>query len=125
MGWEGANVIFDDWVHPLMMGLEEHLIGMFRHDFEFIDGHQSHLGHLGGHQSQNDKNLQASNLEQTKSDLTEENPIWTPEGQEELSKIPFFVRGKIRTKTEKYARQIGCRKIDGETLYEAKAHFKA
>ena len=26
MGWEGANVIFDDWVHPLMMGLEEHLI---------------------------------------------------------------------------------------------------
>ena len=34
MGWEGANVIFDSWVHPLMMGLEEHLIGMFRHDFE-------------------------------------------------------------------------------------------
>ena len=32
MGWEGANVIFDSWVHPLMMGLEEHLIGMFRHD---------------------------------------------------------------------------------------------
>ena len=30
MGWEGANVIFDDWVHPLMMGLEEHLIGMFK-----------------------------------------------------------------------------------------------
>ena len=28
-----------------MMGLEEHLIGMFRHDFEFVDGHQSHLGH--------------------------------------------------------------------------------
>jgi len=24
MGWEGANVIFDSWVHPLMMGLEEH-----------------------------------------------------------------------------------------------------
>ena len=31
-----------------MMGLEEHLIGMFRHDFEFVDGHQSHLGHGGG-----------------------------------------------------------------------------
>ncbi|MCP4455641.1 MAG: ferredoxin:protochlorophyllide reductase (ATP-dependent) subunit B, partial [Planctomycetes bacterium] len=40
MGLEGANVIFDSWVHPLMMGLEEHLIGMFRHDFEFVDGHQ-------------------------------------------------------------------------------------
>ena len=44
MGWEGANVLFDTWVHPLMMGLEEHLIGMFRHDFEFVDGHRSHLG---------------------------------------------------------------------------------
>jgi len=25
MGFEGANVIFDTWVHPLVMGLEEHL----------------------------------------------------------------------------------------------------
>ncbi len=46
MGFEGANVIFDTWVHPLMMGLEEHLIGMFRGDFEFADGAApSHLGH--------------------------------------------------------------------------------
>ena len=37
MGFEGANVIFDTWVHPLMMGLEEHLLGMFRDDFEFSD----------------------------------------------------------------------------------------
>jgi light-independent protochlorophyllide reductase subunit B len=29
MGFEGANVIFDTWVHPLMMGLEEHLLTMF------------------------------------------------------------------------------------------------
>jgi light-independent protochlorophyllide reductase subunit B len=43
MGWEGANVIFDTWVHPLMMGLEEHLIGMFREDFEFGEV-GSHLG---------------------------------------------------------------------------------
>ena len=28
MGPEGANVMFDTWVHPLMMGLEEHLIGV-------------------------------------------------------------------------------------------------
>ncbi len=124
MGWEGANVIFDSWVHPLMMGLEEHLIGMFRHDFEFIDGHQSHLGHLGGHQDEASHPNKTS-LEAAESSFSKENPIWTSEGKEELSKIPFFVRGKIRSKTEKYARQIGCRKIDSETLYEAKAHFKA
>ena len=46
MGFEGANVIFDTWVHPLTMGLEEHLLTMFREDFEFHDeAGASHLGH--------------------------------------------------------------------------------
>ncbi|NBN76672.1 ferredoxin:protochlorophyllide reductase (ATP-dependent) subunit B [Microvirga tunisiensis] len=45
MGFEGANVLFDSWVHPLMMGLEEHLLGMFRDDFEFND--QAAPSHLG------------------------------------------------------------------------------
>ncbi len=45
MGFEGANVLFDTLVHPLMMGLEEHLLGMFREDPEFHDGvGPSHLG---------------------------------------------------------------------------------
>ena len=35
MGPEGANVLFDTLVHPLVMGLEEHLLGMFQDDFEF------------------------------------------------------------------------------------------
>src|SRR5205807_4215159 len=43
MGSEGANVLFDTWVHPLLMGLEEHLLTMFRDDFEFADGVRSHL----------------------------------------------------------------------------------
>ncbi|MEO1694945.1 MAG: nitrogenase component 1, partial [Pseudomonadota bacterium] len=47
MGYEGANVLFDTWVHPLMMGLEEHLLGMFQDDFEFNDQNPSHLGHGG------------------------------------------------------------------------------
>jgi light-independent protochlorophyllide reductase subunit B len=45
MGFEGANVLFDSFTHPLMMGLEEHLLGMFREDFEFHgDVAASHLG---------------------------------------------------------------------------------
>jgi light-independent protochlorophyllide reductase subunit B len=124
MGWEGANVIFDDWVHPLMMGLEEHLIGMFKHDFEFVDGHQSHLGHLGGKGNQN-INIDATKTNLQDSVITEGDPIWTHEGEKELSKIPFFVRGKVRRNTENYARQAGCREINEETLYDAKAHYKA
>ncbi len=126
MGWEGANVIFDAWVHPLMMGLEEHLIGMFRHDFEFVDGHQSHLGHLGGQEAKEEFSTTIQQ-EQSKFSAPEEtgSPVWTSEGKEALSKIPFFVRGKVRRNTEKYARQAGCRNIDSETLYDAKAHYKA
>ena len=58
MGWEGANVVFDTWVHPLMMGLEEHLLGMFRGDFEFGDT-GSHLGSVkGGEQSGRQNGMQ-------------------------------------------------------------------
>jgi light-independent protochlorophyllide reductase subunit B len=55
MGFEGANVLFDTWVHPLMMGLEEHLLAMFREDFEFNDeAAPSHLaaeGRRPGHRA--------------------------------------------------------------------------
>ncbi len=125
MGWEGANVIFDDWVHPLMMGLEEHLIGMFRHDFEFTDGHQSHLGHLGGHSTQSELSSKEALQESINTANSGSKLLWTAEGESELAKIPFFVRGKVRRNTEKYAIQTGCREIDGETLLDAKAHFGA
>ncbi|KGG16415.1 MULTISPECIES: ferredoxin:protochlorophyllide reductase (ATP-dependent) subunit B [unclassified Prochlorococcus] len=124
MGWEGANVIFDDWVHPLMMGLEEHLIGMFRHDFEFTDGHQSHLGHLGGHSSTNEVSSQNAPIQELSNKIDSQKALhWTKEGESELAKIPFFVRGKVRRNTEIYAREAGCTEINGETLLDAKAHF--
>ena len=47
MGFEGANVLFDTLVHPLMMGLEEHLLGLFREDREFHA--EAAPSHLGGH----------------------------------------------------------------------------
>ena len=49
--------------------------------------------------------------------------VWSPDGEAELAKIPFFVRGKVRKNTEAYAREQGLALIDSEALYEAKAHF--
>ncbi len=120
MGWEGANVIFDDWVHPLMMGLEEHLIDMFKHDFEFVDGHQSHLGHTSMKSS-----LAFDDYKDLGKDISKEvNHIsWTASGKEELSKVPFFVRGKVKSNTEKYAISKGIIEINDEIIYDAKAHF--
>ena len=133
MGWEGANVIFDSWVHPLMMGLEEHLIGMFRHDFEFVDGHRSHLGE-GAPPQTAEKPAQAT-PEQAAPDqaatgtpaqaatATLDGLVWSADGEAELAKIPFFVRSKVRRNTETYARERQLQVIDSETLYEAKAHL--
>jgi light-independent protochlorophyllide reductase subunit B len=177
MGLEGANVLFDTLVHPLMMGLEEHLLGMFREDFEFSDHAPSHLGH-GGRRVEAamrttddaargdsrpvedalpadaapalradkrlltvDDQLSATTAEQESTGTVEPPafarsdtpsvaatavltaPTWHPDAEAELRKIPFFVRGKARRNTERYAADQGVRLILVDTLYEAKAHY--
>jgi light-independent protochlorophyllide reductase subunit B len=128
MGFEGANVIFDTWIHPLMMGLEEHLIGMFRDDFEFhANSAPSHLSHasIAAHTADGPvvtsptKVLSSSSIETRKSMVA----CWAVDAEKELNKIPFFVRGKARKNTEKFAVERGLSTITLETLYDAKAHF--
>jgi light-independent protochlorophyllide reductase subunit B len=156
MGFEGANVLFDTWVHPLMMGLEEHLIGMFREDFEFHAGAApSHLGSTRPaaenvapvaatpvapsapvHVSAPTAVAQApasTTAPQLATDSVKavaapaqaasNQATWSPEAEKELGKIPFFVRGKARRNTERFAQDLGVATITVETLYDAKAHF--
>jgi len=127
MGFEGANVLFDTWVHPLMMGLEEHLLTMFRGDFEFHDGAAaSHLGH-GSAKPDAAAATAAAQAEAEEATPPSAEAIvvsgWAPEAQKELQKIPFFVRGKARRNTERFAAERGVALITVETLYDAKAHF--
>jgi light-independent protochlorophyllide reductase subunit B len=49
--------------------------------------------------------------------------VWLADAERELKKIPFFVRGKAKRNTEKYAAERGVSEISIDTLYEAKAHF--
>jgi light-independent protochlorophyllide reductase subunit B len=129
MGFEGANVLFDTWVHPLVMGLEEHLLTMFREDFEFHDA--AGPSHHGGHAPRTAEPEPASigvpepvAAEAVASGpLSPDNLIWLPDAEAELKKIPFFVRGKARRNTEKFAAERGVARIGVETLYEAKAHY--
>jgi light-independent protochlorophyllide reductase subunit B len=168
-GFEGANVLFDTWVHPLVMGLEEHLLQMFREDFEFHDAavpsHLATAGHGGAAapaaadvdtatggviaevEAQAAENAVASaagvpQLQRTMAvpafrrpaaepaaavamppAAPAAAPVWTADGEQELRKIPFFVRGKAKRNTEAYATERGIGAITAETLYEAKAHF--
>ena len=166
MGFEGANVLFDAWVHPLMMGLEEHLLTMFRGDFEFHDGAAaSHLGRSGGPATPSPQPSPASGRGSDAgaggpgSDAAAFPPLplagegwgegahataatanaasnaaaiaetaiaiaaWAPDATKELQKIPFFVRGKARRNTERFAAERGLATITVDTLYDAKAHF--
>ena len=134
MGFEGANVLFDSWVHPLMMGLEEHLLAMFKDDFEFHEGAAaSHLSHAGAvaqpapvvaavalaANAQAAAEAPASNVIAMAVDAAS----WATDAQKELQKIPFFVRGKARRNTERFAAERGLATITVDTLYDAKAHF--
>ena len=128
MGFEGANVLFDTWVHPLMMGLEEHLLGMFKDDFEFHDGASpSHLGKGGAPRAmpaQADSVVSPQVARDTDpANAGEMHPAWAPDAEKELSKIPFFVRGKAKRNTERYAKDRGVPMITLDTLYDAKAHY--
>ncbi len=128
MGFEGANVLFDTWVHPLMMGLEEHLLGMFKDDFEFHDGASpSHLGKGGAPRAmpaQADAIVSPEVARETDpANAGEMHPAWAADAEKELSKIPFFVRGKARRNTERYAKDHGVPTITVDTLYDAKAHY--
>ncbi|MFY9512210.1 MAG: ferredoxin:protochlorophyllide reductase (ATP-dependent) subunit B [Rubrivivax sp.] len=114
MGFEGANVLFDTWVQPLMMGLEEHLLGMFRGDFEFHeDAAPSHLGRAA--------TAPAAAPIEVPTDTP--STAWSPEAERELHKVPFFVRARARRNTERFATERALALITVETLYDAKAHF--
>jgi light-independent protochlorophyllide reductase subunit B len=145
MGPEGANVIFDSWVHPLMMGLEEHLLGMFQDDFEFAnDRGPSHLETHAPAAAREAVAEPASDpvppavpgpapraevgggdagIGAGGADGLSAEPTWAPEAEAELRKIPFFVRGKARRNTEAFASEQGVATITVDTLYDAKAHY--
>ena len=147
MGFEGANVLFDTWVHPLMMGLEEHLLTMFRGDFEFHDAAPaSHLGSakvLAAQPRQEPQPEvpapppslhQPAPEERAPQQVAPAQPAaglravpsvlrWADDAERELHKIPFFVRGKARRNTERFASERGLATITVDTLYDAKAHF--
>jgi light-independent protochlorophyllide reductase subunit B len=131
-GFEGANVIFDTWVHPLVMGLEEHLLQMFRDDFEFHDdAAASHLPAVARDARHPAAPDSVAPVEPVAAAVATPEPViaaageptWSEDGERELKKIPFFVRGKAKRNTEAFAREHGLATITVETLYDAKAHY--
>ena len=119
---------------------------MFRGDFEFHeDAAPSHLGggrKTGVDSAQSDaasepsfdavienvtpEQIQVAVIAATHANSTAAADTispWGADAEKELRKVPFFVRGKARRNTERYAQEHGVSIITIETLYDAKAHF--
>jgi light-independent protochlorophyllide reductase subunit B len=93
-GYEGANQIADLIYNSFTLGMEDHLLEIF-----------------GGH----DTKEFVEDPESCSINLT-----WSKDAQQELSKIPGFVRGKIQRNTETYATSKNITNITLEIMYAAK-----
>jgi light-independent protochlorophyllide reductase subunit B len=96
---------------------------MFKDDFEFKDGAvPSHLG--AGHAAPPERDQAGfAELADASAIVSDIAVVWAADAEKELRKIPFFVRGKARRNTERFANENGLATITIETLYDAKAHY--
>ena len=99
LGYEGTNQIADLIYNSFTLGMEDHLIELF-----------------GGHDTK--KKVKIGSLNKEKSDSN--SITWDKQAEEELQKIPGFVRGKIKRNTEKFAMTKNIQEITLELMYEAK-----
>jgi light-independent protochlorophyllide reductase subunit B len=97
LGYEGTNQIADLVYNSFTLGMEDHLLEIFNgHDTKEIQ--------------KNENSLQSSN----------DSLQWSKEALEELSRIPGFVRGKVKRNVETFAQQKKEKTITVELMFEAK-----
>ena len=99
LAYEGANQIADLVYNSFSLGMEDHLL-------EIFSGHDT-----------------KEPITKTLSTADELN--WSSEALLELSKVPGFVRGKVKRNTEKYARQHKISAITLDILFAAKEALSA
>ena len=94
LGYEGTNQIADLIYNSFTLGMEDHLL-------EFFGGHDT-------------KEISEMNLS------SENSLAWSKEAQQELAKIPGFVRNRVRKNTESFALAHRLEIITIQVMYRAK-----
>lgn len=98
LGYEGTNQIADLVYNSFTLGMEDHLL-------EIFNGHDT-------------KEI----LPKVSEDGSFE---WSPEALQELSRIPGFVRGKVKRNVEKFAQQNNKSLITVDIMFSAKEAVNA
>jgi light-independent protochlorophyllide reductase subunit B len=99
LGYEGTNQISDLVYNSFSLGMEDHLL-------EIFNGHDN-------------KEVV------TRSYSSETEYTWTKDALTELSKVPGFVRSKVKRNTEKYALSKNLTVISIDVMYAAKEAVQA
>ena len=98
VGYEGTNQIADLIYNSFTLGMEDHLLELF-----------------GGHDTIDNRTYGSSIKSQDEKQV-----FWSLEAKQELSRIPRFIRGKVKKNTEQFAQANNYSKIDLKVMYEAK-----
>lgn len=128
LGFDGADVIADEVYTTCTLGMEKHLIDMFGDagldaDQGPTTNDQSEPASMTALPDAEAAGTTDPALASGPSSLGE--PIWTPDAEAMLKKIPFFVRGRVRGNVERYARERGVAAITADVLLAAKEHLGA
>ena len=141
LGYEGANVLADLIYNCYTLGMEEHLLDIFGGHDTKTDINRSSDDVTWITENGVKKLVTKSSLDQAlacraRAELSDKeaafkptsleymhNISWTPDAIVEMSKIPVFIRGKIRDRVAKYAITKGQRYIRVDTIYQAREDF--
>ncbi|MGQ9827272.1 MAG: ferredoxin:protochlorophyllide reductase (ATP-dependent) subunit B [Roseiflexus sp.] len=146
LGFDGADVLADAVYTTATLGMEKHLIDMFGDAGLDYNEPQTEASQTGNPELRTTDRVSANghseasinvvsdkpavppshsvvagepNRATTQSSPTS-HPVWSPDAQAMLKKIPFFVRGRVQKNVERYAMQHGYTTITADVLLEAR-----
>ncbi|WP_448544388.1 ferredoxin:protochlorophyllide reductase (ATP-dependent) subunit B [Roseiflexus sp.] len=145
LGFDGADVLADMVYTTATLGMEKHLIDMFGDAGLDYDEPRTEEPRTGNQEVRSEDRASAnghpeagvsvgvteSSVAPSRSVAEEPDrattpsspavhPVWTPDAQAMLKKIPFFVRGRVQKNVERYAAQHGYATITADVLLEAR-----
>lgn len=110
IGFDGADYLADKVYTSAKLGLEKHLIDMF--------------GDAGLEYEENNRGRQTADVPPPTTNqegvLVPQTITWSQDAEKLVKKIPFFVRGRVRRNTEKFAVQQGEHVITADVLQAAR-----
>jgi light-independent protochlorophyllide reductase subunit B len=121
LGFDGADVIADEVYTTATLGMEKHLIDLFGDaGLEYATAEETVAEGQADTSTASEPDHTASTPSGSIASSVPIQPIWTTEAQGMLKKIPFFVRGRVQQRIERYASERGIAAITGDVVLEAK-----